>query len=599
MIYKWVVALKISKDFQDKFPEIDSVVLQLLYNRNLRTQKEIDEFLLPDYSQDLYDPFLFRDMERAVERIFSAIKNQEKVVIYGDYDADGVTAATVLFNTLKYLGAQFLEVYLPDRELEGYGLKEAVVKQVAKRGVKLIITCDCGITNFKEAALAKSLGIDLIITDHHLLLDNLPEAFAIINPHGEEKYPFKYLAGVGVAFKVAQALLKQIRNQSTQKDLSARPSTKDLCFGSKFPEVEQVRYRAGKIQNSNPEAFEKWLLDLVAIGTITDSMSLLGENRTLVRYGLIVLNKTSRWGLRALIKATGLELGNLNARNIAYQLGPRLNAAGRLDHANTALALLTSEDKQTAERIAYELNDLNYKRQRKVEECVEQLKNKIGENPKERIIVECGKNWPLGIVGLVAAGIQEIYSRPAFIFTEKEREISGSGRSISEFNLVESLKYCEECLERFGGHAQAAGCCLKEKQLFNTFKEKLIRFAEEKLKDVEFKPKIFVEAELDLAKIDWSLIDEIEKFIPFGEGNPYPLFLSRNLVVENFSWVGQNGNHLRLLVNGGKKLIFFNGHEESKTVRLGDKIDIIFEPDTNIWDGNKEIQLKVIDLRII
>ncbi len=563
---EWVVAPKMPSIFQDQFPEINSIILQLLYNRGLKTQKEVDEFLLPDYSQDLYDPFLFQDMTRVVERIFSAIKNQEKIIIYSDYDADGVTSAAILLNVLKYLGASSVEVYLPDRELEGYGLKEKVIKQVAKQGVKLIITCDCGITNFSEAKLAKSLDIDLVITDHHLPLKVVPEAYAIINPHYDKKYPFKYLAGVGVAFKVAQAFLKKIQNPES------------------------------KIKNA--EAFEKWLLDLVAIGTITDLMPLLGENRTLVKYGLIVLNKTLRLGLRALIKAAGLELGNLDVRNIAYQLGPRINAASRLDHANTALALLTSEDRQEAERIAYELNDLNFRRQRKVEECIEEIKNKIGLYPKEKIIIECGRDWPLGIVGLVASGIQETYCRPTFIFTEKEKEISGSGRSIEGFNLVEGLKHCEDYLERFGGHAQAAGCVLKEKTLFDIFRKKMIEFAEEKLEGIEFKPKVFVDAEINLKEINWFLIDEIEKFAPFGEGNPYPLFLSRNLIVENFSWVGQNSNHLRLLASG-KKLIFFNGHEESKKVRLGDKIDIIFEPSTNVWNGNKEIQLKVIDLRIV
>ena len=564
----WQLASKIDNNFQEKFPEINPIILQLLVNRGLKTQEQIDEFLLPDYSQDLYDPFLFQDMKRVSERILSAIENQEKIVVYGDYDADGVTAATLLLSTLKYLGAQFVDVYLPDRELEGYGLKEAVIKIIAEKGVKLVITCDCGITNFKEAALAKSLGVDLIITDHHLPLEILPDAWAIINPHCEKNYPFKYLAGVGVAFKVAQALLKQIQN-------------------SKF-----------QIQNFNPEAFEKWLLDLVAIGTITDSMPLLNENRVLVKYGLIVLNKTARLGIRALIKAAGLELGELDVKSVAYQLGPRLNAAGRLDHANTALTLLISDDKQNAEKIAYGLNDLNYKRQKIVEKYVEQIRNKLGDNPREKIVVECSKNWSLGIVGLVAGAVQEIYSRPVLILTEKDKEIIGCGRSIAEFNLVEALKCCEEYLARFGGHAMAAGCSLKDKSFFGDFKKKISALAEEKLKNVEFKPKIFIEAEVELNKIDWSLIDEIEKFAPFGEGNPYPLFLIPNLVVENFSLVGQNGNHLKLIVSGGNNMIFFNGQKEGENVRIGDKIDAIVEVGTNVWNGNKEIQLKIIDLRI-
>jgi single-stranded-DNA-specific exonuclease len=566
---RWVIAPEIPANLKDQFPEIDPIVLQLLYNRGLKTQKQIDEFLLPDYSQDLHDPFLFKDLEKVVTRIFQAIKNQEKIVVYGDYDADGVTAAAVLSKTLKYLGASSVDIYLPHRELDGYGLNEAAIKKIALQGVKLIITCDCGITNFKEAVLTKSLGIDLIITDHHLPLERLPEAYAIVDPHQDRKYPFKYLAGVGVAFKVAQALLR----------------------------------RASKVElptsNLNYEAFEKWLLDLVAIGTITDSMPLLGENRTLVKYGLIVLNKTTRLGLRALIKAAGLELGNLTVKNIAYQIGPRLNAAGRLDHANTAMMLLESEDWSTAERLAYELNDLNLKRQQKAEEWAGEIKKKVGLEPKEKIIIECGRGWPLGIAGLVAGKIQEFYYRPTLVLVEKENRISGSGRSVPGLNLVEALKANQNYLERFGGHAMAAGLVLKDKNLFNDFRKRMIDLAEEKLRNVELAPQIFIEAEIDLSAVNWQLIEAIEKFSPFGEANPYPLFLTRNLVVENFSWVGQNSSHLKLLVNGGKKLIFFNSvNGLARDIRLGDKIDVVFAPSTNVWNGNKEIQFEVIDLKL-
>jgi single-stranded-DNA-specific exonuclease len=558
---KWVLLPKIPQELKEKFPEINPVILQLLYNRNLTTQKEIDEFLMPDYSQDLHDPFLFSDMEKSVERILKAIKDKEKILIYGDYDTDGVTASAILKLTLKKLKAEKVEVYLPDREKEGYGMKEEVIKKFFQEGFKLIITCDVGINCFKEIELANNLNLDVIVTDHHLPPENLPKAYGIINPFLEPKYPFKHLAGVGVAFKLIQALLKK------QEIIS------------------------------NSEAFEKWLLDLVALGTIADNMVILGENRTLVKYGLIVLNKTIRIGLRCLIKEAGLNSKALDAWNIMYQIAPRLNAAGRLDHANTALSLILTNSPIEATTLAKELNRLNNQRQKLVDEIIQQLKEKFGPEPKEKILITAGQNWPVGILGLIANKLLDEYNRPVIAFSIRENDIIGSGRSTSDLNLVNLFNSVSHFLYSFGGHAKAAGLIIKDKDKFTEIIKILKENAEKILSNADFSKKLIIEAEINLEDINWELEETLEKFKPFGEGNQYPLFLVKNLKVENFEWVGQNNQHLKIFANG-RKFILFCADSICENLRLGDLIDAVIEIGVNEWNGIKELQFKIIDFKI-
>jgi len=440
----WQVAPKMPSDFKNKFPEINPIILQLLYNRGLDTQEKIDKFLLPDYSQDIYDPFLFPDMEKVVKRIFQAIKNKEKITIYGDYDVDGVTSTFVLLKTFRKLGTEFVDVYLPDREKEGYGLNKNALDIISKSGCKLLVTCDCGISNFDEVEYAKKLKIDVIITDHHVVPERIPQAYAIINPQIEGSYPFKYLAGVGVAFKVAQALIK-------------------------------------KSSLENKEAFEKWLLDLVALGTVTDSMPLLDENRVLTKYGLIVLNKTTNLGLRALINEAKLKLGEINTWNISYQIGPRINSAGRIDHANTALKLLLTETASQARQISQQLNKINSQRQKLVDNIVRSVREEIGSEPKELLIIREIKDLPVGIAGLIAGKIAAIYNRPTFIISLRENDVLGSGRSVKDFNLLSLLDATKKYLLRYGGHAAACGFTLKNKNSLEQFKINLKKIAQKKL----------------------------------------------------------------------------------------------------------------------
>lgn len=571
---KWKIAEQISDDFKNKFPEIDPVILQLLANRGIKTQEQIDEFLYPDYSQDIHDPYLFLDMEKAVGKIFLALEKKEKIIVHGDYDADGVCSALVVVSALSAMGAD-VQVYLPHRELEGYGLNMQTVEELGKNGVNLIITTDCGISNRLEIKRAAELGMDVIVTDHHAEPPNLPEAaFAIIDPHlSREKYPFRDLAGAGVAFKLVQAILKS------------------------------SQFKFGSLQ-FDPEAFEKWLLDLVAIATITDIMPLLGENRTLVKYGLLVLNKTQRIGLKKLIDSLGLNKNkDLDAKNVAFQIGPRLNAAGRIDHANQAYELLKTDDVVEVQNLVDALNKTNEGRQGLSERVMAEARAQIGEDiGEQKVLFAKGDGWPVGIVGLVAGKIAENFWRPTFIMTEREEDIMGSGRSIPEFDITEGLHEAKDFLSHYGGHAGACGFTLKNKKDLKKFEKILKKFAEQKLSGLELLPTLNIDAEVRLEKINWELFELLEKFAPFGKANERPRYLGREFTVESFESVGTNGNHLRINLSQGngvrKKFIGFCFGEWCQKLKVGDKIDVVFEVDVNEWNGNRELQMKIIDLKL-
>jgi len=559
----WEIAPEIEEDFQNKFPEINPIILQLLFNRGLKTQKKIDEFLFPDYSQDLHDPFLFKNMKKAVNRIFSAIEKGEKMVVCGDYDADGITASAILFLTFKKLGAKKITVYIPDRETDGYGLNKKIVEKFIKDKVDLIITCDCGTTNFEEIKMAKKAGIDVIVTDHHCPGEGIPQVFAIINPQIEnETYPFHYLAGVGVAFKLIQGILK-----------------------------------SPKCQIDNKEGMEKWFLDLVAIGTVADSMPILGENRTLVKYGLIVLNKSANIGLRFLIKKSGLALGGIETNSIVYYLSPRLNAAARIKHAEEALKLILTEDEEKAKEFADNLNDFNKKRQVLVERVIKEIRKQIDPDSKDKILVLLGKDWPKGILGLAASKLLDEYYRPVIIISQKGKEAVGSGRSIPNLNLHEILSQLEKYFSRFGGHPGAVGLTLKDINLFEDFKKELNKIVEKKIKEEDFIPKIKIDAKVKLKDINWDFYESLVKFEPFGRDNWQPNFLLRNVVLNDLQKVGQKKQHCRLIVGGNKKMIYFCSKPEVFDFKKGDHLDVIFQLGVNQWNGQQELQFKVIDIK--
>ncbi|NUM25297.1 MAG: single-stranded-DNA-specific exonuclease RecJ [Candidatus Buchananbacteria bacterium] len=564
----WQVAAAVPKEFSDKFPEINPIVLQLLYNRGIKTQEAVDEFLNPDYGADIHSPFLFRDMEKAVTRILQAVEEKEKIVVYGDYDADGVSSSAVMVETLAKLGAD-VDVYIPYRETEGYGLNKEAVLELSKRGVSLVITVDCGISNVEEVRLLNENHIDIIITDHHHEPPTLPEAFAIINPNvAAETYPFRSLAGVGVAFKVAQGLVLRHKN-----------------------------FKVTPI----PEGWEKWLLDLVAIGTIADLQLLLGENRTLVNYGLVVLRKTNRLGLRELLKSTNADLASVDEQVIGWQISPRLNAAGRLNHASSAYQLLITQSPEEALKLTQELNQTNQERQQLTEKVKTEAREVLGQFNGEKILIAVGKNWPTGVVGLVAGRITDQWHRPALVISHYNGEIIGSGRSIAEFNIIEALDECREYLARYGGHAQACGFTVKDEANLKLFIEKIKTLAETQLAGKDIAKSLFIDAQVELENVDWHLFEQLEKFFPHGVGNYKPRFVAHDLNIKEIQTVGKDGRHLRLMVQHKtqiiRKTIGFTFGEWRDKLKPGDKIDMVFEVDVNEWNGNRELQLKIIDLK--
>jgi single-stranded-DNA-specific exonuclease len=562
MSYIWKLPQKPSQDFIDKFPELHPIVVQLLYNRDLKTQAQIDEFLNPDYSQDIHDPHIFKDMEKACRRVYEAIKKQDLITVYGDYDADGVSSAVILRSVLKNLGAN-VEVYLPHREKEGYGLNQKAVETLADK-TKVIITCDCGISNYDEVNLANEKGIDVIITDHHTIPEKLPNALAIIHPQvKDEIYPFKFLAGGGVAFKLAQALLSHAKNELSDKE---------------------------------KEINEKWLLDMVALATVADMVPLLGENRTLVKYGMLVLKKTQRLGMKKLIEIANLDVSKIDTRAIGFSLAPRINAAGRMDHANLAYYLMIEEDDDKATELARELNQSNLDRQKLTERIVREAKTQtIDEN--DSLLTFYNPGWSSGLTGLVAGRLSREHSRPVFVMTKVGDNIVGSGRSIPEFNMIESLQAHDELLLKYGGHPQACGFSMdpaKQEEFIKTMKD----LAASKLKDAQFKTSLEIELGMDFEDISWDLVDLLEKFRPFGQKNPEPLFMSTGLTVTSLRQVGNDGKHLKLEVAKGNKkkgaIAFGLG---KIPLELGDKIDIVYNLSINQWNGNREIQLIIKDIK--
>lgn len=568
----WRVADLVPADVRSQFPELNPITLQLLWNRGLRDQKTIDEFLNPDWGGDIHDPFLFTQMRKAVDRIQQAIAAKEKMIVHGDYDADGVCASAVLMTTLRALGAD-VDVYLPHREREGYGLNLQTIEHLHDvHHATLIVTCDCGTSNADEVARATELGMDVIITDHHHEPAKRPAALAIINPQLKDSgYPFPHLAGSGVAFKVAQALLRSTPGET--------------------------------VGGQTKEGFEKWLLDFVAISTVTDFMPLIGENRSLVKYGLVVLRKSPRPGIRALAAAMSSKQDTFDTTTIGFQIGPRLNAAGRMDHASTAFRLLISTDAEEATAIAAALNQSNVDRQKLTETIVQQAKKSIGSvTPERKLLAAHGDGWPVGIVGLVAGKLTDANHRPVLVMSTQGEEVVGSGRSIPGYDITDALHRHKHLLTRFGGHAGACGFTMPAENA-TAFIAGMEGDAGKRLTETDLQNVVRIDVELALPDVTWALLDTLEQLEPYGEGNPKPTFACRGMQVTELQPVGKDGKHLRIVVNHvvpePRKFIAFGGGEKyGKDITVGDKIDAVFTVDRNEWNGTAELQLKVVDLHI-
>ena len=637
MVKKWRINKKFPEEFKKLFPEYSEIVCQLLYERGIKTQREVDEFFNPDYEQDLHNPFLMKDMDKAVERIFKAIDKTEKLTVYGDYDVDGVTSSVLIVEALNeikkcknicgrdVINSVSTDVYLPDREKEGYGLNKKALAEIAKSGTKLIITVDCGISSYDNVEEAKKLKMDVVITDHHSVPEKIPRAAAVVNPKQKDcSYPFKELAGVGVAFKLVQALYHKL---AAEKPTSKNSSGLIL---QKENKLEKYKSRSQLIPTS-----EKWLLDLVALGTVADCVDLIGENRTLVKYGLLVLEKTRRPGLKTLIEnsvsgnknngklkipLTPFYKGGTPKRGIikidtytiGYILAPRLNAAGRMDHANTAYQLLTIKSEKEAKLMTAKLENNNRERQKVTEKIISQVEKRIGEkySPKNlpKIILESDREWKVGVAGLAAGKLVSKFSRPVIILKQKEKTSAGSGRSIPPFNLISAISACQDLLIEFGGHSQAAGLKVENKNL-KKFYQKIKKIADEQLSKKDLVPEILISQEISPQDIGWDLYDQINKFQPFGTGNKKPVFLVRGLEIVNVRGVGANrekkyNKHLQLNLKYSNnqikyfKAICFNQGKMIEEIKIGDLIDLVFSLEVNEWNGNRELQLNVEDLKL-
>jgi len=512
---KWLVAPPAPAEVQQRLGHLHPVLVQVLFNRGLTDVAQVQAFLDGRYLAST-DPYLFADMDTAVERIRRAIEDDELIVVYGDFDADGVTSTVLLTQALRGLGVERRRVqpYIPHRVDEGYGLNFEAMDKIKGLGAGLVITVDCGIRSVHEVDYANDLGLDVIITDHHSLGPRLPNAHAVINPKRDDSdYPEKMLAGVGIAYKLAEALYLAMPERA---------------------EIELTSF-----------------LDLVALGTVADLVPLLGENRRLVLDGLEVLNLLRRPGLGALASVAGLKPGAITAESIGFGFGPRINAAGRLEHAYAAAKLLAVNNQHSARELAQELNELNRRRRAMTAEMGDLAETMV--NTGDPILIVADESFVSGVVGLVASRLAEKNYRPTIILEKGPAESRGSCRSIPEFHITAALDETSDLLIRHGGHAQAAGFTVLSENL-PEFTARMLEIAATRLADLELLPTIEIDAEISLDDVDWALHETLTQLEPTGMGNPTPVFLSKNVEVMGHRAVGQGGDHLQLQVssvNGG------------------------------------------------
>jgi single-stranded-DNA-specific exonuclease len=555
---RWEVAPALPIEAVQELSGYHPILRQILYNRGYRTH-EAARLFLEAQTPPGCEPANLLNLLSAIDRIDFAIQHKESIVVYGDYDADGVTATALLGLALKTQGARVRE-YIPNRFDEGYGLNLEALRNLAEDGTNLIITVDCGIRSWEEAEFSQSAGIDLIITDHHYPLDELPCAFSVINPkQAGDMYPEKNLAGVGLAYKLIEAL-------------------------SSLPNYSNLDGRD--------------YLDLVALGTVADLVPLTGENRALVRAGLELIRQPIRQGLMALIGVSGLNPARINTTDIAYALAPRLNASGRLESALASLNLLTATEPMEAGQLAQWLEIQNRERQKVTREIQQKSEQRIIIDDKiPYLLFDADPEYNAGVVGLAASRLTEQYYRPAIIASVGEQFTRGSCRSIPEFHITQALDECKELLEHHGGHAAAAGFTVR-----NEYLEELIGrlriIAKEQLETMDLRPKILAEAEVSLTELKPELLKYLGWLQPTGMGNPVPIFMSRGLKVTRQRAIGAEGAHLKMAVTDGRitydAIAFRQGHW---LANLPPVIDLMYAFELNEFNGQVSLQLNVRDIR--
>jgi len=526
-----------------------------MYNRGLTDPTQIESFTTADSSLS-GDPQLLPDIHQAINRIYQGLLSGEKIAVYGDFDVDGITGTAILVQGLKALGGN-ITPYIPHRIREGHGLNSDALDYLRKEGMSLVITVDCGVTGISQVKRAKRQGLDIVITDHHTPLGELPDAVAVVDPkRADSKYPFNELAGVGVAFKFLEALYNGMGKEK-------------------------------QIEN---------YLDLVALGTVADMMPLLGENRYLVKQGLKVLNTNRRPGIREISTLAGIDAANIGTEEISWSLAPRLNAAGRLQHALTSYKLMVTESTEEALELSTVLEEQNAERQKITGRSLAKAKEQVQAKGITPLLIASDPDYPPGIIGLVAGRLSEEFYRPSIVIKVGEKSSNGSCRSIPEFNIINALNECHELMSDFGGHARAAGFTMPTKNL-SKLEEKLNLMAEKQLAGLDLRPRLDIDAEINLSQLGGDTYQSLQSLAPFGMGNPVPTFVSRSVEVVDCQTMGNNGGHLRL------KLRQNNVNWEAVAFGLGEcfkdmhsHIDIVYNLRLERWRGEERLRLNIQDL---
>jgi single-stranded-DNA-specific exonuclease len=550
---------------------LPNAVAVLLVNRGVISLESARDFIEADFGR-LHDPFLMKDMNPAVDRVIQALEQKQAITVFCDYDVDGVTSAAFLTHFFRDLGHP-VEAYLPERQSEGYGLNSEAVRKIRDGGAKLMITADCGITGVKEVALANEIGLDVIITDHHQVgEEGLPPAIAVLNPHRSDcEYPYRFLCGVGLAFKLAIAVRNRLHTAGWTKE--------------RLPNLKRH-------------------LDLFALGTIADVAPLTGENHILTVHGLEMLSTTSKPGLVALKETAGI-VGNVDARSVGFGLGPRLNAAGRLGRADNGLHLLASTDLKEAKALALELDQTNKERKDIQEETVAEAESIFRRDidiSKDRVIVLASEIFHPGVIGIAASRLVDMYHRPTVLIALEDGKGKGSGRSIPKFNLFKAFTNCSEHLIQFGGHAYAAGLSINEDQV-EAFRNAMNEVGHRHLSEEDLIPEVRVDTLLTIEEIDRSLHSRMTSLEPFGAENPVPGFMSRAVKFQEVKLIGKEKNHVRFRVQQGKGRIEGVGFGMADVFEsvdpTTDRFDIIYELNLNTWNGRDKLEIKLLDFRLV
>jgi len=568
MSFRWVFTTPENEEAVSELQDqlgVPQKIARLLVLRGVDTYDKAEAFFRSDLSQ-LHDPFLMKDMDKATTRLAEAIRNRERILIYGDYDVDGTTSTAILYIFLKEFGVD-VDFYIPHRFKEGYGINQDGIQYAIDNNVDLMVSVDCGITAVEETEQAKEQGIDVIICDHHNVADTIPDAVAVLDPKRNDcNYPFEGLSGAGVGFKLIQGTIK------------------------KLGLADRIAFK---------------LLDLVAISIASDIVPIEDENRILMREGLKRINSEPRIGIKALLDLINLSVGSISTSNIVFSIGPRINAAGRMGDATKAVQLLISDTPAEAKSRAHELESINVARRDKDSETMEEAKAMVDKNynlEKISSMVLHQPDWHLGVIGIVASRLVDTYGRPAVMLSTVDGKIKGSARSIDGFNIYEAFKECEDLLEQFGGHEYAAGLTIAKENL-EEFRQRINDIAAERLSDEDFKPELKIDCELDLSNVNMRFWKLLSQFEPFGPGNLRPIFVSRDVEVVGVPTIVGKG-HLKMKVkqngSGAFDVIGFNMHEYLPVIRNGDdnQLNIAYSLEENEWNGRRTLQIRLRDVEV-